>query len=87
MRSQPHAEGADGGLMATSSGRRVLAESLEALIRLLEPFAPHMCAELWEMTGRDRIWDASWPEADPRFLTLETVEMAVQVNGRCATAW
>ncbi|OPZ76917.1 MAG: Leucine--tRNA ligase [Actinobacteria bacterium ADurb.Bin444] len=34
------------------------------------------------MTGRDRIWDASWPEADPRFLTLETVEMAVQVNGK-----
>lgn len=74
--------GVDGGLMATSSGRRVLAEALEALIRLLEPFAPHMCAELWEMMGRQRIWDASWPEADPRFLTLETVEMAVQVNGK-----
>ena len=74
--------GADGGLAATPSGRRVLAEAVEALVRLLEPFAPHMCAELWEMMGRDSIWDAAWPEVDARFLTLETVEMAVQVNGK-----
>ncbi|NLE75075.1 MAG: leucine--tRNA ligase [Actinobacteria bacterium] len=74
--------GDDGGPAATSSGRRVLAEAVETLIRLLEPFTPHMCAELWEMMGRKSIWDAPWPEVDSRFLSLETVEMAVQVNGK-----
>jgi leucyl-tRNA synthetase len=34
------------------------------------------------MLGYEAIWDAPWPEADPRFLTGETVELAVQVNGK-----
>ena len=63
-------------------GRAVLAYALETMVRLLEPFAPHMGAELWEMMGREDIWDAPWPEADPRFLAADTVELAVQVNGK-----
>ncbi|NLT35696.1 MAG: leucine--tRNA ligase [Gaiellales bacterium] len=74
--------GQGGGLEADAAGRRVLAEAVEAMVRLLEPFAPHMCAELWEMMGRERIWDQPWPVADGRFLTLDAVEMAVQVNGK-----
>ena len=71
-----------GGLAATEIGRAVLGQALEIMVRLLEPFAPHMGAELWEMMGQRDIWDAPWPEADPRFLTAETVELAVQVNGK-----
>jgi leucyl-tRNA synthetase len=52
------------------------------MVRLLEPVAPHMGAELWEMMGKKAIWDAPWPEADRRFLTADTVELAVQVNGK-----
>ena len=70
------------GLGAAASGRAVLAHALEMMVRLLEPFAPHMGAELWEMMGHESIWDAPWPEADPRFLSAETVELAVQVNGK-----
>jgi len=66
----------------TAAGARVRAEALETLVRLLEPFAPHMCAELWQLMGRERIWDEPWPQADPRYLTHHTVELAVQVNGR-----
>lgn len=69
-------------LQATAEGRRVLAEAIEMLVRLLEPFAPHMGAELWEMMGRERIWDVPWPEPDPAFLEHDTVELAVQVNGK-----
>ena len=60
----------------------MLAHALETMVRLLEPFAPHMGAELWEMMGREAIWDAPWPQADARFLTADTVELAVQVNGK-----
>jgi leucyl-tRNA synthetase len=70
------------GLAATPSGRAVVAYALEMMVRLLEPLAPHMGAELWQMMGREAIWDEAWPQADPRFLTAETVELAVQVNGK-----
>ncbi len=71
-----------GGLAATATGRAVLGQALETMVRLLEPFAPHMGAELWEMMGYENIWDAPWPEPDARFLVAETVELAVQVNGK-----
>ena len=70
------------GLAATPSGRKVVAHALEMMVRLLEPVAPHMGAELWEMMGKKAIWDAPWPEADRRFLTADTVELAVQGNGK-----
>jgi leucyl-tRNA synthetase len=70
------------GLADTGGGRRILACALETMVRLLEPFAPHMGAELWEMMGYTAVWDAPWPEADPRFLVEETVELAVQINGK-----
>ncbi len=76
------AKDAPGGLVATARGRAVLAYALETMIRLVEPFAPHMGAELWEMMGREAIWDEPWPEPDPRFLVEDTVELAVQVNGK-----
>jgi leucyl-tRNA synthetase len=70
------------GLADTESGRRVLGCALETVVRLLEPFAPHMGAELWEMMGHNAVWDAPWPDADPRFLVEDTVELAVQINGK-----
>jgi leucyl-tRNA synthetase len=75
-------DGSAGGMAATAAGRRVLVEAVEVLVRLIEPFAPHMGAELWELMGRERIWDASWPTPDPRFLAHDTVEVAVQINGK-----
>ncbi len=74
--------GAAQGMAATANGRAVLAYALEAMVRLLEPFAPHLGAELWEMMGRKEIWDAPWPQADARFLVEDTLELAVQVNGK-----
>jgi len=70
------------GMRATARGRAALGYALEIMVRLLEPFAPHMGAELWEMLGHESVWDVAWPEADARFLSGETVELAVQVNGK-----
>jgi leucyl-tRNA synthetase len=70
------------GVAMTAMGRAVMAYALENMVRLLEPFAPHMGAELWEMMGCKEIWDAPWPKADARFLTADTVELAVQINGK-----
>jgi leucyl-tRNA synthetase len=70
------------GMGATPSGKAVLAYAMEMMVRLIEPCAPHMCAELWEMMGGADIWDAPWPVADERFLVADTIELAVQVNGK-----
>ncbi len=70
------------GLGAAASGQAVLTHAMKTMVRLLEPFAPHMGAELGEMLGFEAIWDVPWPTADPRFLAADTVELAVQINGK-----
>ena len=50
---------------------------------LLAPFAPHICEELWAMMdGNDSLTHASWPTFDASMVEADTVEIAVQVNGK-----
>ena len=61
----------------------LLAESLETLIRLLGPIAPHLADELWSMIGRrPSVVDAGWPDFDPRILATGEVTVAIQLNGK-----
>jgi leucyl-tRNA synthetase len=62
--------------------------ALHILLRLLSPFAPHLCDELWERLG-SRFADfdglastSTWPQFDPAILEQDQVELIVQVNGR-----
>ncbi|MBN2238424.1 MAG: leucine--tRNA ligase [Dehalococcoidales bacterium] len=55
----------------------------ELFLKLLSPFAPHICEELWETLGKkDLVCRESWPVFDPQLVTVETVEIPVQVNGK-----
>jgi len=59
---------------------------LESLVQLLQPFAPHMSAELWQQLGHDEPIDtASWPTWDEAKLVADTVTIVVQVNGKLRT--
>jgi leucyl-tRNA synthetase len=61
----------------------LLAESIETLIRLLGPIAPHLADELWSMIGHEpSVVDAGWPEFDPRVLATGEVTVAIQLNGK-----
>jgi len=61
----------------------VLREAIEALVRLLSPFTPHLSEELWERLGHDDgIVAASWPAFDPAVAREEAIEVPVQVNGK-----
>jgi leucyl-tRNA synthetase len=57
--------------------------ALEALLRVLSPFAPHLAEEVWRRLGHTRCLALqTWPTFDEA-LTLDTaVKMAVQVNGK-----
>ncbi len=58
-------------------------ELIEELIVMLAPFAPHFAEENWERLGHeDSIFDTAWPGWDERLTVEETVEIAVQVNGK-----
>ena len=53
------------------------------LLRMLAPMSPHVAHELWERTGGgDMVAIEAWPEWDPDLVTLDTVTMVIQVNGK-----
>jgi leucyl-tRNA synthetase len=55
----------------------------DTFVRLLAPFAPHLCEELWERLGHgESVAFAPWPEFDPVLAAEETVTLVVQVNGK-----
>lgn len=61
----------------------ITKKDYEVLLKLLNPFAPHMCEELnKEVLGADSLVFASWPKYDEAKTVDNTIEMAVQVNGK-----
>jgi leucyl-tRNA synthetase len=61
----------------------VVGEAVDALVRMLSPFAPHTCEELWEMLGhRDGLMKATWPEFNAAVAKAEEIVIPVQVNGK-----
>jgi leucyl-tRNA synthetase len=62
--------------------RETLDRSLDTLLLLLAPMAPHLTAELWERRRGTHVHEQGWPEADPEMLVVDTVTMVVQVNGK-----
>jgi leucyl-tRNA synthetase len=56
---------------------------VEPLVPMMAPFAPHVAEELWERLGHaGSVFGAGWPEFDPGLAAEETIEVAVQVNGK-----
>ena len=52
-------------------------------LTLLNPFAPHITEELWQQMGGEGLLSvAPWPVYDEAKTVEDTVEMAVQVNGK-----
>ena len=59
------------------------SESLDALNIMLSPFAPHIAEEMWEARGKaGTVFDCSWPQYDRDKLVEDTMEIAIQVNGK-----
>ena len=64
----------------------VIREAIEALIRMLAPFAPHTAEELWELLGYDKtLAHAGWPTFDAAVAKAEEITIPVQINGKVRT--
>ena len=58
-------------------------DSLEALAILLCPFAPHIAEEIWQTLGHDEsVFRQTWPKYDEEKLKEDTINLAVQINGK-----
>ena len=63
--------------------RPFLRESMETLIIILAPFAPHISEELWQLCGyTTSVHRQEWPAYEPRYLEVNEVEVVIQVNGK-----
>ncbi len=58
-------------------------QSLETLVQLIQPVAPHIAAELWQQLGHDTQLDfVPWPTWDDALLVADAIQLVVQVNGK-----
>ena len=57
---------------------------LKALLLLVNPFAPHVTEEMWEVCGYGKMMaaDGEWPTYDEAKCIDETIEIVVQINGK-----
>lgn len=61
----------------------ITIDELRALLVLLNPTAPHITEEMWELTGgQDFIYKQCWPKHDESAMTVDKVEIAIQVLGK-----
>ena len=61
----------------------ITKDEFAILIKLLNPFAPHLTEELWENLGEKSLISLEkWPEYDESKTVDDTVKIAVQVNGK-----
>ena len=61
----------------------VVTEAVDALVRMLAPFAPHTGEELWEKLGYvDGLPASRWPEFDATVAQAEEIVVPVQINGK-----
>lgn len=68
---------------ATNATTSFLKDTVLTLLKLVSPFAPHFAEECWEKLGQGySIFNQKWPEFDESALVLDTIEIAVQINGK-----
>jgi len=63
--------------------KSVTPEVLEAFVKMLSPFAPHLADELWEKFGKKTLLlEEAWPDYDAALAADEEVTLVIQVNGK-----
>ena len=61
----------------------VSRDEFKTLLTLLNPVAPHITEEIWHNMGYEgRLYQTTWPVFDEAKTQEDTVEIAVQINGK-----
>ena len=63
--------------------KSITSDEYKILLLLTNPFAPHVCEEIWQnMNFKDIICTQSWPLYDDKKCVSDTIEIPVQINGK-----
>jgi leucyl-tRNA synthetase len=66
-----------------SVSKELLIDSWKKFIKILYPFVPHICEELWEDIGEKTfLFNEKWPEYEKIEEEREKINIGVQINGR-----
>jgi leucyl-tRNA synthetase len=58
-------------------------DDIEALLKCLSPFAPHLAEEIWQNIGNESlVCQEKWPTYDEAKTIDSTIQFIVQVNGK-----
>ncbi len=69
-----------------SKAGKINRAEFKTFLLLLNPVAPHMTEELWSICGYEgRVYQNTWPEYEEAKTVENTVEIAVQLNGKTKT--
>ncbi|MFA6524803.1 MAG: leucine--tRNA ligase [Patescibacteria group bacterium] len=62
---------------------KVSKNTIEKLLLILSPFAPHLTEELWNNLGnKDSIHLQTWPKFDAKMVKDAEIEFVIQINGK-----
>jgi leucyl-tRNA synthetase len=62
---------------------KITSDEMKTFLVLLNPVAPHITEELWQVLGYEGMISAQeWPSYDEEKVIDDVIEMAVQVNGK-----
>ncbi|NLL82275.1 MAG: leucine--tRNA ligase [Tissierellia bacterium] len=62
---------------------KITKKDFETFLILLNPVAPHITEELWQVVGFEGyLFNAQWPQYDEERTKDEVIEMPIQVNGK-----
>ena len=68
---------------AQTDQKKGVREACETLLSLMAPFAPHITEDLWHQMGHTHsIHQTPWPTYDRHLATEQTIEIAIQINGK-----
>jgi leucyl-tRNA synthetase len=75
------------GLSSTSE-QSLVRSGFEIVLRLLNPFIPHVTEEMWQQMGGSPILvEQKWPDYDEAYLVANNVTLAIQVNGKLRSTY
>jgi len=58
-------------------------KTIENILKIFYPFAPHMTEELWSTLGNQNyIHEEKWPECNEELTKRDVMELVIQINGK-----
>lgn len=65
---------------------KIKKQTIITILQLFNPIIPHITEECWQMLGFTKsLAESAWPSYNAKFLTDDTITIAVQLNGKIKT--